>query len=289
MTNALNIDDYDLGQAREVVAAFGSKRYGYVVTPNVDHVIRYHDDPQFGALYRYATVVLLDSRFLARLLSIVKRLKFRVCLGSDLTGEVFRSVIKSDDVVVLVGGTPVQAQELRIQYSLKSLVHVDPPMHFLSDDAAVETCLREIEAASPFRFCFLAIGSPQQEYIAYKLQLRGVARGLALCVGAAINFVTGREKRAPFWMQRLSLEWLFRLVQNPRRMAKRYLIRGPRIFTLLPRMRLQLRREIASPRDAMSYPPTVPIGSAAMMGANSATSCGAAPGTPMVTGPVQSL
>ena len=289
MTNALNIDDYDLGQAREVVAAFGSERYGYVVTPNVDHVIRYHEDHQFGALYRYATVVLLDSRFLARLLSIVKRQKFRVCLGSDLTGEVLRSVIKSDDITVLVGGTAAQAQELRTQFSLKSLVHVDPPMSFIADPDAVEACLLEIEGASPFRFCFLAIGSPQQEVIAYKLQQRGIARGLALCVGASINFITGREKRAPLWMQQLSLEWLFRLVQNPRRMAKRYLIRGPRIFTLLPRMRLQLRRAIASPRDAMSYPPTVPMGSAAMMGANSATSCSAAPGTPMVTGPVQSL
>ena len=176
-----------------------------------------------------------------------------------------------------------------MQYSLKSLVHVDPPMNFLGDAEAVEACLREIEAASPFRFCFLAIGSPQQEYIAHKLQLRGVARGLALCVGAAINFVTGREKRAPFWMQRLSLEWLFRLIQNPRRMAKRYLIRGPRIFTLLPGMRLQLRRAIALPGDARSYPPTVPMGTPAQTGATSAASCAAAPSTPMVTGPVQSL
>src|SRR5580693_7103891 len=101
MTNVLHIDDYDLKEAREILAEFGSARYGYVVTPNVDHVIRYHEDPQFGTLYRYATFVLLDSRFLARLLSLVKRQKYRVCLGSDLTGELLRSVLKAEDVAVL--------------------------------------------------------------------------------------------------------------------------------------------------------------------------------------------
>jgi hypothetical protein len=62
-----------------------------------------------------------------------------------------------------------------------------------------------------------------------------VARGLALCVGASLNFITGTEKRAPAWVQKLTLEWLYRLLQNPRRMAGRYLVRGPRIFNYLRR------------------------------------------------------
>ena len=74
-----------------------------------------------------------------------------------------------------------------------------------------------------------------------KLKDRGIADGLALCVGASINFMTGIEKRAPPWMQKLGFEWLFRLLQNPRRMAKRYLLHGPRIFLLLPRIELKLR------------------------------------------------
>jgi UDP-N-acetyl-D-mannosaminuronic acid transferase (WecB/TagA/CpsF family) len=122
-------------------------------------------------------------------------------------------------------------------------------MNFIRDAAAVEACLREIEALSPFRFCFLAIGSPQQEIIALKLKERGTARGLALCIGASINFVTGVERRAPIWMQQLGFEWLFRLSQNPRRMAKRYLVRGPRIFLLLPLIDLKLRRHSALPGE----------------------------------------
>jgi exopolysaccharide biosynthesis WecB/TagA/CpsF family protein len=65
---------------------------------------------------------------------------------------------------------------------------------------------------------------------------------LALCIGASINFLTGAEKRAPRWMQRLGVEWLYRLLRNPRRLAWRYLLRGPRIFTLLPRFEVELRR-----------------------------------------------
>jgi exopolysaccharide biosynthesis WecB/TagA/CpsF family protein len=250
MSNVIDFDDYDLTEALQIVAAFGSDRYGYVVTPNVDHIIRHYQDAQFRDLYAQAAYVLLDSRFLAHTVGLVKRQVLRVCLGSDLTTSVLCTVIKPHDVAVLVGGTAAQAQMLRARFGLSSLHHIDPPMNFIRDADAVETCLINIEAASPFRFCFLAIGSPQQEIIARKLKERGVARGLALCVGAAVDYLTGIEKRAPHWMQQLGFEWLFRLLQNPRRMAKRYLVRGPLIFPLLFRIELRLRRSTAIPGDS---------------------------------------
>jgi exopolysaccharide biosynthesis WecB/TagA/CpsF family protein len=246
MVNILEIDDYDLAEALEVVAGFSEDQFGYIVTPNVDHVIRHYYDSQFRALYSQASFILLDSRFLAHTVGIFKRQIFRVCLGSDLTSSVLHSVIKPNDIAVLVGGTSDQVVELRARFGLKSLHHINPPMNFIADPAAVETCLREIEALSPFRFCFLAVGSPQQEMIAQKLKQRGIARGLALCVGASVNYITGVEKRAPKWMQQLGLEWSFRLLQNPRRMAKRYLVRGPVIFLLLWRIELRLRRQAAT-------------------------------------------
>jgi exopolysaccharide biosynthesis WecB/TagA/CpsF family protein len=242
MHSVLEIDDYDLEEALEIVAGFGTDRFGYVVTPNVDHVIRHHHDDEFRALYAQAAYVLLDSRFLAHIMRIVKRQALRVCLGSDLTAAVFHSVMKPLDVAVLVGATSAQAAILRERFGLRALHHIDPPMNFIRDPSAVEACLREIEAIGPFRFCFLAIGSPQQEIIAHKLRQRGVAHGLALCVGGSINFITGAERRAPRWIQKLGCEWLFRLLQNPKRLARRYLVRGPSIFLMLPRIELRLRR-----------------------------------------------
>jgi len=258
MANVLTIDDYDLAEALRVVAGYGSDRFGYVVTPNVDHVIRHYYDAEFRSLYAQAAYVLLDSRFLAHTVGLVKRQIFRVCLGSDLTTAVLHSVIRPQDVAVLVGATAVQAQQLRTKFGLRALHHVNPPMNFISDPAAVEACLREIEAVGTFRFCFLAIGSPQQEIIAQKLKERGIARGLALCVGAAVNYVTGIEKRAPNWMQQLGFEWLFRLLQNPRRMAKRYLLRGPIIFLLLWRIELRLRKETTGAADGKDNSGSLP-------------------------------
>ncbi|MEA3172937.1 MAG: hypothetical protein QOF42_348 [Gammaproteobacteria bacterium] len=245
MENVLDIDNYELNEAMQIVSAYGVDRYGYVVTPNVDHIIRHSQDSGFQALYANASYVFMDSRFLANLLGFFKSQRMRVCLGSDLTGAILRCVVKADDVVVLVGGSVQQANELRTKFKLNSLLHIDPPMNFISNEKAVEDCLHAIEAASPFRFCFLAIGSPQQEIIAYKLKERGTARGLGLCIGAAVNFLTGVEKRAPLFVQQLGFEWLYRLLRDPRRLARRYLVRGPRIFPLLWRLEFRLRRPTA--------------------------------------------
>jgi exopolysaccharide biosynthesis WecB/TagA/CpsF family protein len=250
---SLDIDDYDLNEALSIAAAFGNDRFGYLVTPNVDQVLRYHDDAQFREIYAGAAFVFLDSRFLAHTLSFFKRRRHRVSPGSDLTAAVLSSVVQPNDQVVLVGATSHQAQQLRQRFGLASLRHVTPPMNFIGDPQAVETCLLEIEAASPFRFCFLAVGSPQQEIIAHALKKRGTARGLAFCVGGSINFLTGAERRAPQWIQRMGFEWLFRLLQDPKRLAKRYLLRGPRIFFLLPRLELCPRRPVPVPARAGAY------------------------------------
>ena len=238
----VQLDDFDLEGFLRVATAFGSSRFAFVVTPNVDHMIRCHEDAAFQARYASADFALLDSRFAAQLLRLVKGLQLPVCTGSDLTEALFRRVIAADDRIVLVGGSAEQAGILSERFGLRNVRHYNPPMGFITDPAAVEECVSFIEQASPFRFCFLAVGSPQQELVAALLRQRGTARGLALCVGGALNFLTGGERRAPLWMQRMSLEWLYRLARNPRRLWVRYLVRGPRIFGLLRQATVILRK-----------------------------------------------
>jgi len=235
------IDDYDLASFTRLAACFSEQRFAYVVTPNVDHLLRFRDDAAFRTYYQKAGYILLDSRLAAYLLRIMKRIRLRVCTGSDLTVTLLSKVATPLDRIILIGGSREQADQIMDLYGLKNLRHHNPPMGFIRDPESVEACLRFIEAASPFRFCFIAVGSPQQEALAYELESRGVARGLALCVGAALNFVTGLERRAPRWMQHLALEWLYRLLQDPRRLAYRYLVRGPRIFWHLLRAQIVLR------------------------------------------------
>src|SRR5882757_2719132 len=237
----VQFSDCDLPQFMEIAANFGSQEYAYAVTPNVDHLIRFCDDVSFRELYRTAGFVLLDSRFLAYLLRLVAGLRLPTSPGSDVTARLFDHVIAPDDKIVVIGGTEEQAEILSKRYGLKALRHLNPPMGFINDPATVEECLRFVENESPFRFCLLAVGCPQQEVLAKALQSRGRARGLALCVGASIDFLTGRERRAPKWIQNAGFEWFYRLINNPGRLAKRYLVRGPRIFLLLPRLNFQLR------------------------------------------------
>jgi N-acetylglucosaminyldiphosphoundecaprenol N-acetyl-beta-D-mannosaminyltransferase len=236
------MDDHDLESFVPLAAQFGQERFGYVVTPNVDHLVRYSEDAVFRGHYQTADYVLLDSRFAAYALRIVKGVRLRVCTGSDLTAALFSSVLTPSDRIVVIGGSREQAGAIAELHGLTNMRHYNPPMGFIQDVEAVEECLQFIESHSPFRFCFLAVGSPQQEALAALLQARGAARGLALCVGASLNFITGTEKRAPHWMQQLALEWLYRLAQNPKRLAGRYLIRGPRFFSHLRRARFVPRR-----------------------------------------------
>ena len=241
MPLALTLDAYDLPGFVKVARDFGAREFAYVVTPNIDHVIRYCDDPAFRLTYADATYVLLDSRLLARILRLTTRLDPPVCTGSDLVAALFAEVIAPEDPIVLIGGTADQVSALRRKYGLLNLQHYNPPMGFIADPAQVDACAQFVERHSPFRFCLLAVGSPQQELLAQRLRQRGSARGLALCIGAAVNFITGDERRAPRWMQAMALEWAYRLANNPRRLARRYLVRGPRILRLLGRVDFRLR------------------------------------------------
>jgi N-acetylglucosaminyldiphosphoundecaprenol N-acetyl-beta-D-mannosaminyltransferase len=245
MAIVLELDNQDLAQFVQTAAKFGTDRFGYVVTPNADHLIRYYDDASFRTVYAGASFVLSDSRFISHLLAITQRLNIPVCAGSDLTAQLVTNVVRQDDRLVIIGGSAEQAAILRQQHGLTNVWHMNPPMGFINDAAAVEKVLEFVEQHSPFRFCLLAIGSPRQEIIAHKLKQRGAARGLALCIGASLDFLTGRERRAPHLLQRLGLEWVFRLMQSPRRLGGRYLIRGPRVFNVLRRIEIRLKPGVA--------------------------------------------
>ncbi|HUP91106.1 MAG TPA: WecB/TagA/CpsF family glycosyltransferase [Solimonas sp.] len=250
MQQQFAFDDYDLDRLTEVVAHFGQQKFGYVVTPNTDHMIRLHQEPSLRPLYDGADFMLLDSRFIALVLRTLRGVSLPVCTGSDLTARLFGKVIGPEDRVVLIGASDAQARSLAQRYGLQHLEHYNPPMGFIRDPAEVERCLAFVEAHSPFRFCLMAVGAPQQEMLSRRLKDRGLARGLALCIGASIDFLTGKETRAPQWMQQSGLEWLYRLAQNPRRLAYRYLVRGPRIFPLLGSATFMLRRPQPLPATA---------------------------------------
>ena len=152
--------------------------------------------------------------------------------GSDLTASLFDRIIAPDDPVVVLGGSAETAAGLARATGCRASLHHNPPMGFERDPAALEAAIRFLED-HPARFCFLAVGSPRQEWSRRRWSGAARPRGIGLCIGASLLFLTGAERRAPRAVQAAGLEWAWRLVQDPRRLARRYLVDSPRIVRLL--------------------------------------------------------
>lgn len=203
----------------------------FLVTPNVDHVVRASRDEKLRAIYSRADISVNDSRVLYRLCRIFGVDVGAPIPGSDITERLLERISGSDTRVTIIGASAHTVDVVRSKYSLYSVIHYNPPMGFISSPDEVEECIRHILSADG-DLVFLAVGSPQQEILASRAIHAG-ARGVIACVGASLLFLSGEESRAPKLVQALALEWLFRLLQSPRRLAKRYIVDGPRIFYLL--------------------------------------------------------
>jgi N-acetylglucosaminyldiphosphoundecaprenol N-acetyl-beta-D-mannosaminyltransferase len=214
--------------------------FAFLVTPNADHLIRLAREPGLAPLYAGAAMRLLDSRVVARLARLLGLPAPAVVPGSDLTAALLERVIQPEDPVAILGGSAGTVAALAARFDLRRLVHHDPPMGFDRDPVALEAAIGFLEA-NPARFTFLAVGSPRQEVVARALVERGRARGIGLCIGASLLFLTGAERRAPLPVQRAGLEWAWRLAQDPRRLARRYLVDDPAILGLLWREARQRR------------------------------------------------
>ena len=204
-----------------------------VVTPNVDHVVRAEQDSHFKAIYRASDICVNDSRVLLFLCRLIGVDLGGVVPGSDLTASLISKLSKTNTPITVIGASPASINCIKSLYSIDELHHYNPPMGFIDDPLEVDKCIRFI-VDHPSKFIFLAVGSPRQEILA-RCAINAGASGVFLCIGASLLFLSGEEKRAPLLVQKLSLEWLFRLMQSPRRLARRYLVDGLRIFPLLVR------------------------------------------------------
>jgi hypothetical protein len=147
-------DKFDLAAFSAEAARFGQDRFGFVVTPNVDHLVRLHEDAAFRDCYQDAAYVLLDSRVVARLIRIMKGVRVPVCPGSDVTLALLAQGAQSGDRIIFIGGSAEQSASIAARFQLANVRHHNPPMGFITDRDAVERCLEFIEGASPFRFCW---------------------------------------------------------------------------------------------------------------------------------------
>lgn len=222
--------DLDSALDRVAVRASLNMPFAYVATPNVDHVVKLAREPGRRPLYDAAWLTLNDSRVL-RSLAARAGLHLPTATGADLAELLLDRVIDRHEPITVIGGDATAIAELKRRYGLTDVRWHSPPMGLKKNPGAI-VAAAEFAAAQGARFTFICVGAPQQELIAYAMRQRGDATGVGLCVGAALDFLSGRAERAPMWMRDLGVEWLHRLVSEPGRMWRRYLVDGPAIFAL---------------------------------------------------------
>jgi N-acetylglucosaminyldiphosphoundecaprenol N-acetyl-beta-D-mannosaminyltransferase len=221
----------------------------YVVTANVDHVVRLNRRPELRPLYADADLVVADGMPLVWASRILgHRLPGRVA-GSDLFPCLCQRAATEGLTVYLLGGDPgtadAAAAVLKQRNPALQIVGIDcPPYGFESDAAECERIVSRVESASP-AILFVALGSPKQEQWIYANRSRCGAR-LSIGVGISFSFVSGQVKRAPKWMQRVGLEWFHRMAQEPGRLCRRYLVEDLAFSWILLRdlIRLRTRRTV---------------------------------------------
>lgn len=220
-----------------VGSASAATRMRYVVTPNVDHLVRLHyaGDPEVRAAYDEADLCLCDSRVI-RGLAWIEGIRLKTVPGSDLVEALIPAHMNGVRRVTLVGGGDDDAARLAKMLPAVAIAHHQPPMGMLHKPEAMQAAVQFV-IDTPAELVLLAVGSPQQEIIAHRVALSGRGTGVALCIGAGIDFVTGTKQRAPRVLRLIGLEWLFRLLMEPRRLWRRYLINSPRIFLIMARWR----------------------------------------------------
>lgn len=220
--------------ARLILAQPHTAPFRYVVTPNVQHIVAILEQPErYAPLYRDAWRLYCDSRVLARLARLRGR-RLPVIPGSDLTARLIEDADRAGLKVALIGPPVAEARRLAALYPRLSIACHTPPMGFIGNEAEVQRCI-EFVVREKAALVFIAVGMPRQEILASRLAADGRAAGIGLCIGASIDFLTGRQRRAPQWMQKAGIEWLHRLLSDPVRLASRYLIECPKIFLFMLR------------------------------------------------------
>ncbi|RJF90109.1 glycosyltransferase [Oleomonas cavernae] len=226
--------------------------FRYVVTPNAQHMVSLDRAvPGFREAYAHAWMTTCDSQILRLLARLLFGRRLAHCPGSDLTAHLLQNHIRPDEMILVIGGDDALAGALREKFGLTALTQHQPPMGLLKNPAAIEACVRFI-VERPARYVFISCGSPQSEIIAHRTLLNGGAVGTGLCIGSSLHFATGLVTRAPVWMRRSGLEWLHRLLLNPRRHARR--VFGDSFPVLLIALKTRLGLRSHAPAVAAARP-----------------------------------
>ncbi len=217
------------GVIEYIIGELDAGRGGWVITPNLDILRRLAREATFRALASHATLLVADGMPLVWASRLQGTPLPQRVAGSNLISTLSQAAAEHGRSIFLLGGAP-GAADGAAQVLMNRHPHLRiagchcPEMGFEKDPAQIQAIADALERTRP-DIVYVALGSPKQEQVITRLRVDhpGV---WWLGIGISFSFLAGDVRRAPLWMQRVGLEWVHRLYQEPQRLAKRYLVTG---------------------------------------------------------------
>ncbi len=208
----------------EVGRRFAAGEGFALATINLDHLVKLRRDAAFAAAYAAQDLVVADGNPVVWLSRLARR-PVALVPGSELVVPLAGLAARAGVAVALVGSTEgalraAGAELERRVPGLRIAARIAPPMGFDPDAPGAAAVLERI-GTSGARLVFLALGAPKQERLAARGRAALPAVGFA-SIGAGLDFLAGTQVRAPAWVRAIAMEWLWRMLSNPRRLARRY-------------------------------------------------------------------
>ena len=226
------------GCVDHIISALADHRGGWVVTPNLDILRRADRDAAFRAMIEEADLRVADGMPLIWASRLQGTPLPERVTGSNLIHSLTAAAAVQGCRLFLLGGDPGTAERagaiLEERHpGLQVVGHLCPPFGFERSEEEMARIEAALTHSSP-DIVYVALGAPKQEHLIRRLR-PGYPGVWWLGIGISFSFVTGDVRRAPRWVQRIGFEWLHRLCQEPRRLARRYLVDGlpfaARLFT----------------------------------------------------------
>jgi N-acetylglucosaminyldiphosphoundecaprenol N-acetyl-beta-D-mannosaminyltransferase len=225
--------------------ALHNRKPEYIVTPNAQHILTLQKDAYFQEIYRQAFLVVPDGVSLLWAAKFLNTpLNGRVN-GTDLFEKLCKVAADKELKVFFLGGRPGAADKaakvLQARHpNLKISGTHCPPYGFESNATELALINTKITAATP-DILFVGLGAPKQEkWIYANYQQLNVP--ISIGIGVSFELVANMVQRAPIWMQKSGLEWLFRLVVEPKRLWQRYIVGNPLFIWLVLKQKLAMSK-----------------------------------------------
>ncbi|WP_341632024.1 WecB/TagA/CpsF family glycosyltransferase [Sphingomonas agri] len=200
---------------------------GVLFTINPEHLYQLQRNPEFAEAYRDATYVSCDSRYVHLALKLMDRAVEHRASGSDIVPAYCRKHANDPDVTIfLLGAKPGVAQKARERINRLAGREIvvgahGPSFGFLDNEAECSEAIEMINRSGA-TCLIVGLGAPKQEIWIHRHRARMPGVKVLMGVGATIDYEAEAVTRAPAWMRHNGLEWVYRVMTEPRRYALRY-------------------------------------------------------------------